>query len=159
MKYAATAILIAILCTGRALAGPLQIESNQLDIQHARQRAIFTGDAHLIRDEFELWSDKLVAYYEAGSGRLERAEAFGHVRMKKLDKRGSSDKAVLDNLKQTITLIGHAEMQQEGDIVRGSTIVHDMQTDHTEVLQGETGRVKMRIDSEAEALRPQASHE
>jgi len=154
MKYAATAILLAILCTGRALAGPLQIESNRLEIQHARQQAIFTGDAHLIRDDFELWSDKLVAHYEAGSGGLEWAEAFGHVRMKKLDKRGSSDKAVLDNLKHTITLIGHAEMQQEDGAVRGSTIVHDLQADHTEVLQGETGRVKMRIDSEAGALQP-----
>lgn len=153
MKYLSAAIFLIILYSGVTLAGPMQIEANRLEVQNARQQATFTGNVHMTRDEFELWSDKLIAYYEAG-GSLKRAEAFGHVRMQKQDKRGSSDKAVLNNLKHTITLIGHAEMQQKGGTVRGSTIVHDMQNDHTEVLQGGTGRVKMRIDSEVEALKP-----
>jgi len=141
-----------MVCAVPALAGPLQIESQRLEVRHASQQAIFTGNVHMTRDEFELWSDRLVAHYASKTGSLERAEAFGHVRMKKQDKRGASDKAVLDNLRHTITLIGHAEMQQEGGIVRGSTIVHDLKADHTEVLQGDTGRVKMRIDDDAKAL-------
>jgi len=150
------AVFALLVCAGQALAGPLQIESHRLEVQHNRQQAIFTGNVHMTRDEFELWSDKLVAHYAPKTGSLEWAEAFGHVRMKKHDKRGASDKAVLDNVRQTITLIGHAEIQQQDSIVRGGTIVHDIRADHTEVLQDDTGRVNMRIDSDAEVLRDKA---
>ena len=146
-------VLALLACAGQALAGPLQIESRRLEVRHDRQQAIFTGNVHMTRDEFELWSDRLVAHYAAKTGGLERAEAFGHVRMKKRDKRGASDRAVLDNRNHTITLIGHAEMQQKGGIVRGSTIVHDLRADRTDVLQGDSGRVNMRIDDDAKALR------
>ena len=154
MKCASVAISMVIMLLGSpALAGPLQIESNQLEIRHAKHQATFTGNVHLVRDDFELWSNKLIAYYQADSGEIERAEAYDHVRIRKADKHGSSDKAVLDNLKQTITLIGNARMEEEGGWVQGSTIVHDIESNQTEVLQGTTGRVKMRLDSKSDALK------
>jgi len=146
--------IFIVLFSGSALGGPLQIESERLEIQHAKHQATFTGHVHLVRDDFELWSDKLVAYYQANSGDIKLAKAFGRVRIRKQDKRGSSDKAILDNLKHVITLIGNAEMEQENGKVRGSTIVHSLDKGYTEVLQGRSGRVKMRLESEADTLAP-----
>ena len=153
MKICVLVIGMMAILASPALAGPLQIESNHLEVRHAKHQAIFTGNVHLVRDDFELWSNKLIAYYQENSSDIERAEAFGKVRIRKADKYGSSDKAVMDNLKQTVTLIDNAMMKEEDGWVRGSTIVHDLEGNHTEVLQGETGRVKMRLDAKSNGLK------
>ena len=153
MRICVIVISIMAMLASPALAGPLQIESNRLEVRHDSHLAIFTGNVHLTRDDLELWSNKLVAYYESDSSDIEKAEAFGEVRIRKAERHGTSDKAVMDNRKQTITLIGNARMEEESGWVQGSIIVHDIENNHTEVLQGETGRVKMRIDAKSDGLK------
>lgn len=142
-------IIFACLCCGSvARADTIQIESDHLEIQHADHTAFFTGNVHLTRGTFELFCNRLVAYYSKdGHSGVDKADAFGNVRMKQENKRGKSDKAKLDNRRQILTLIGHAEMEDPEGRVQGSTIVHNINTNETVVRQGETGRVQLHLDS------------
>jgi len=131
-----------------AWAGSITVQADHMDVWHGKRQALFTGKVHLKRDDFELFCDKLKAFYAEGSG-IERAVATGHVRMRQGDKHGRSDKAELDNKHQILTLTGHAVMEQTGGHLEGEIIIHHIQEKTTEVRQGKGARVKLRIDVDA----------
>jgi len=141
-------LVLAVLLAGAypAWAGPVTVQADHLDIWHSKQQALFAGNVHLKRDDFELFCNKLRVFYTKGSG-IERAEATEHVRMNQGDKRGHADKAELDNQRQILTLTGHAVMEQPGGRIEGETIIHNIQKQTTEVRQGKDGRVRLRIDN------------
>jgi len=130
------------------LATTVTVQSDHLDIWEQKQEALFTGSVHLVREDFELFCDSLRAFYRNAKegGGIDHALATGHVRMIQGKKKGSSDSAVIDNRKQLVTLRGHAVMVQEGGRVAGETIVHNLASRTTEVMQGQNSRVTMRID-------------
>ncbi|OIQ01248.1 MAG: hypothetical protein COS82_01820 [Zetaproteobacteria bacterium CG06_land_8_20_14_3_00_59_53] len=163
MKYLQLFACMAVLLCGvlaippAARATTLTVQSDHLDIWENRQEALFTGSVHLVREDFELFCDSLRAFYRTGEkgGGIDHALATGHVRMIQGDKQGTSDSAVIDNDKQIVTLRGNAVMVQEGGRVAGDTIVHDLNAKTTEVLQGEGGRVTLRIDEKTMNAVPQ----
>ncbi|MDQ6959354.1 MAG: lipopolysaccharide transport periplasmic protein LptA [Mariprofundaceae bacterium] len=147
--YVVASVLVVVLSVVYpAWAGPVTVQADHLDIWHNKQQALFTGNVHLKRDDFELFCDKLKVFYTEGSG-IERAEATGHVRMQQGDRHGRADSAKLDNKRQILTLSGHAEMEQPGGHIEGETIIHNIQKKTTEVRQGKDGRVKLRIDTDS----------
>lgn len=141
-------LVLAIGCGMPAWAGPLHVQAEKLEVLHAKQQAIFTGDVLLTRDDFWLRCDRLLAYYQEQGGGLERAEAFGHVRLQQGDKDGTAERAILDQRANTLTLIGHAVMEQAGGRVSGEIIVHDLTHRRTEIKPGKGGRVKLHLESE-----------
>ncbi len=141
-------LALLLLLGSTTQAATVTIQSDHLDIWHDKQQALFTGNVHLVRDDFELFCDSLRAFYksEKDGGGIDHALAIGDVRLLQGDKKGSADSAVIDNEKQIITLKGNAVMQQVGGRIEGDIIVHDMVAKTTEVRQGENGRVRLRID-------------
>lgn len=137
-----------LVAAGSALAGPVKIQAEKLVVIHKSHQATFTGKVRLMRDDFTLYCDRLIAYYSASDGSIDRAEAFGNVRMQQGEKHGSAQKAVLDERKHTLTLIGQAVIEQPGGRLQGDTIVHDLRGRRTNVHKGKSGRVEMHIDSE-----------
>jgi len=131
-----------------AQAETLTIQSNHLDVWHDKQQALFTGNVHLVRDDFDLQCDSLRVYYlsEKDGGGIDHAFASGHVHIIQGKKKGSADSVLMDNRNKTVTLKGHAIMEQTGGQIEGDTIVHDMTAKTTEVRQGKDGRVRLQID-------------
>lgn len=129
-------------------AQTVTVQSEHLDIWEQKQEALFTGNVHLVRENFELFCDSLRAFYRSGKegGGIDHALATGHVRITQGDKEGRADSAIIDNRKQLVTLRGNAVMVQEGGRVEGETIVHNLASKTTEVLQGGNGRVTLRIE-------------
>jgi len=135
-------------------AATLTIQSDHLDVWDDKQQALFTGNVHLVRDDFELFCDSLRAFYKSDKegGGIDHALAIGHVRLRQGDKKGSADRALINNRKQVVTLQGHAVMEQQGGRIEGDIIVHDIAAKTTEVRQGKDGRVRLRIDDASSAL-------
>jgi len=141
---------LLLLWVQAAYAGPVEISSTSLIVKHARSQAEFKGAVHLKRDDFDLRCDRLTAYYDPlGRGELQRAEAYGHVRMQQGGKRGSSQEALYNPTKGTVILIGAASVEDADGIIRGETIIHNLSGKGTAVLQGEGGRVRMTLESDA----------
>ena len=82
-----------------AWAATVTVQSDHLDIWEQKQEALFVGRVHLVREDFELFCDRLRAFYKKGSegGGIDHALATGHVRMIQGEKKGTSDSAVIDN--------------------------------------------------------------
>jgi len=141
-------LALLLMLGATAQAATVTIQADHLDIWHDKQQALFTGNVHLVRDDFELFCDSLRAFYKSkkDGGGIDHALAIGHVRLLQGDKKGSADSAIIDNNKQIITLKGHAVMQQVGGRIEGDIIIHDMVAKTTEVRQGKHGRVHLRID-------------
>ncbi len=126
-------------------AGTIQVESGKMILLHKSNQVEFTQSVHLTRDAFELFSDRLVAYYNDND--LERAEAFGNIKLKQGEVTGSADKAVLNQKDNTLTLIGHALLEQHGNRLEGDKIIHDLSLEKTLVFPKKGGRTHMTIES------------
>lgn len=137
-----------LLAPALSQAGPLHIEADQMLLQHAQSRVEFTGHVRLSQDDFSLNCQRLIAYYAEGRQKLEKAEAFGEVRMQQGKAHGRADTAVLDQQQQTLTLIGHAFIEQDGNRIEGNRIVHRMGRQQTVVLPAEGGRTRMLLETD-----------
>jgi len=138
-------LLIAALMPRSASAGTVQIEAGAMTLYHKTSQVIFSKQVHLTRDDFELYCDRLVAYYTDKD--LDHADAFGHIRLRHGKAKGTADKAVLNQAKGILTLSGNAVLEQDGNRVEGEKIVHDMNKNQTVVLPGKGGRTHMTIES------------
>jgi len=141
-----TFMLLLGLLPNQLWAGTVQIEAEKMTVLHKINQIIFTKHVHLIREDFELYCDRLVAYYTDKD--LDRADAFGNIRLRHGKVKGTSDKAVFNQSKGTLTLTGHAILEQDGSHVEGEKIVHDMNSDKTVVTPIQGGRTHMTIESE-----------
>jgi len=138
-------MLLVGLLPARLWAETVHIEAGKMTVYHKKNQVIFTQQVHLTRQDFELYCDRLVVYYTDKD--LDRAEAFGNIRLLHGKARGRSDKAVLNQSKNTLTLIGNAVLEQDGNRVEGEKIIHDMNKDKTVVLPAKGGRTHMTIES------------
>jgi len=146
--------VLVILATSLALPGlawaeAVQIESDHLEIAQKKQEAVFSGSVKLNRGDFELRADKIIAHYnQTGLTQgLTSAKAQGNVTMRMGDRHGKSDQALMDHRQGIVKLIGHAVITQKGGRIQGGTIVYDMNKDTIKVLQGDSGRVRVHIES------------
>jgi len=133
-------------CATQAWAGSIEIESGKMTFFHKTNQAVFIHNVHLKRDAFDLQCDKLIAYYK--NNQLDRAEAFGNIKLKQGEITGSSDKALLNQTKGKLTLIGNAILQQQGSRVQGETIIHFIDQEKTIVQPKTGGRTRMVIESD-----------
>lgn len=150
MRLPILAALIALLPATVAWAGAIEIESDRMTFEHKLDRAEFNDQVHLIRDDFELWCDRMVAFFK--ENQLEHAEAYGHVRLKQGKVDGSSEEATLDQINGIMTLIGNARLEQEGSSVEGETIVYDTRKEKTVVKPAAGGRTHMFIESNDDTM-------
>ena len=146
--------MISLVLFGASLAeaGPLRITSESLVVDHAKNRAQFSGTVHLTRDDFELKCDRLVAFYkQQAGGELEQAEAYGNVSMRQGEKRGSSNEAIYKQSEGILILIGKAKVEGPEGTIQSEKIVHNIHTTETKVLQGAAGeRVHLTFEAEGD---------
>lgn len=141
-------IVVPSLLPAASHAGALHIEAKKMLLLHQSNRVEFTGSVVLQRDDFELRCNKLIAHYRSGRQQLEKAEAFGNVRMRQGKARGKANKALLDQAQGRLTLIGHAYLEQDGSRIEGETIAHNMNKKETLVTPAAGGRTRMLLESD-----------
>ncbi len=150
--------MIGLVLAGSSLveAGPLQVESESLSVEHAINKVEFTGSVHLTRDDFDLRCDRLVAFYkQQAGGELERAEAYGHVVMEQGEKRGFSNKAIYKQYEGILILVGEAKVEDPEGTIEGEKIIHNIVTTETRIDQGKAGgRVHLTFEADDESAGP-----
>jgi len=134
--------MISFVLAGASLveAGPLRITSESLMVDHAKNRAQFSGAVRLTRDDFELKCDRLVAFYkQQAGGELEQAEAYGNVSMRQGEKHGSSNEAIYKQFEGILILIGEAKVEDPEGTIQSEKIVHHIYTTETKLQQEDAG--------------------
>jgi len=127
-------------------AGTIQIEAGKMTLLNKESKVEFFDKVHLVRESMQLDCDHLTAYYS--DHKLTHADASGHVVIVQDKVHGHANKARLDQLKGILTLTGKAVLEQEGNRVEGETIVHNLNTQKTDVTPATGGRIHMTIESE-----------
>jgi len=129
---------------------PVQIEADQLEVEHGDGQARFSGHVKLVRGTFVLHADQLTAHYGDKGGKMHFSygRAEGNVRFEEGDRQGSADAVLFDQVSGVVTLMGNAELEQPGGRISGDSIEYNLDSGDTNVRQGESGRVKLRIEQE-----------
>lgn len=130
------------------------ITSGSAMVDHRHNRAEFSGQVHLKRDDFDLYGDRLVVTYRSSPvSELDKAEAYGHVIMQQGEKQGKADSAVYNQEKNELVMSGSAEVSDPSGTVRGEKLIHHMDTSVTSVEKGASGedgkRARMIIEEES----------
>ncbi|MDX8411817.1 MAG: lipopolysaccharide transport periplasmic protein LptA [Mariprofundaceae bacterium] len=139
---------LAALAADEAPPQTMQIEADQLEVEHNAGKATFIGHVRLVRGAFVLSADRLTAFYgeEDGRMRFSHGRAEGNVHFEEGDRQGAADEVVFDQGGGKITLLGHAELEQPGGQLSGDSIEYDLNSGDTRVHEGKSGRVKLRIE-------------
>lgn len=138
----------AMLLPGLLWASTMQVEAEKMIFFHKENKAEFTNNVQVKRDDFMMNCDRLVVNYTKGENtQMESVDAFGHVTMTQGDRKGRADTARLDQKKNILTLKGNAVLEQPGARIVGETIIHNMSSEKTEVRPVKGGRTHMTIET------------
>jgi lipopolysaccharide export system protein LptA len=137
--------------TGLKLSGkgPVQIESDKLEVREKENIAVFTGNVAVVQDKTLLKAGKLIVYYAndggsatTGSATIERLEATEKVYMKSENQVATGDVGTFDMKSEVLVLSGKQVVLTEGEnIATGCKLTVQMNSGQAK-LDG-CGRVSM----------------
>jgi lipopolysaccharide export system protein LptA len=152
---------------------PVKIVSDKMEYGRGDNAVIFTGNVHVDRSDFELWSDKLTVFIQAppnnaaqppagpdassGASRdIEKLLAEGNVRIQRDQQTGTSGKATYWAKNGVIIMEGNPVLKDgQGNSITGEKITYYLQENRGVVQGGEKQRVQAVFMAPADARGPQ----
>jgi len=120
---------------------PAEIEADDIEFDFKNGTRTYINNVLVIQGTLRVKADKVIANY--GEEDLENATAWGSLARfkqrpdgKTEDTEGWAKKIIVDQVKNTITLIGKAALKQGPNTARGDTIVYNMATDKMRISGG-----------------------
>jgi lipopolysaccharide export system protein LptA len=117
---------------------PAEIEADDIEFDFKNGTRTYIKNVLVVQGTLRIKADKVVANY--GEKDLENATAWGSLaRFKQRpddkpdDTEGWARKIIVDQVNNTITLIGKAALKQGPNTARGDTIVYNMATDKMKI--------------------------
>ena len=137
---------------------PTDISSDKMTYTGQDNLIIFSGNVHVVRPDFQLWSRELHVYLKPGQGmepadqqeNIDKILAMGNVRIQSERRKGYSD--LLTYLPDTgeARLEGNPRLQEDQNSVEGETIILNMNKNTSEVLGGPGKRVRVIFHTDSE---------
>jgi len=144
--------------TGLQLPGSQSSEATEIKADEAEiidrsegRRLVFRRDVWVRQGDVTLRSDWLEAIYDRGASDPKRLVARGSVKVDQGDRQAQCDEATYLRLEQTLTCVGHAELVQGCDIVRGERIEFDLEGNRAHVEGGASIVIRSEAEAETEA--------
>jgi len=134
--------------------GPIEIESDKLEVHDHDNLAIFTGNVQLVQGKLLLKTVKMTVYYksEGGGGtddaQVDHMEAEGKVYIKQNDQVATGDQGTYDMDTGVLVLTGKEVVLTQGEnVVVGCRLVSNSKTGQSKLdgcgSGGDGGRIKM----------------
>lgn len=125
---------------------PVDIESDELEINEDKSSARFTGRVIANQDKFKLRSAVLEVFYRqddgGGATKITHMQADGNVVIITKAQKITGARAYFDMLKDTVTVTGDVIVTQGPNVIRGEKLLVDQKTGKTRFIGGSSGRVK-----------------
>ena len=144
-------IIILLFLPGVALAGdpgaadltnePVHISSTSLEADGSLNSVVFRGDVVAKQSDLVIYSDELKVTFQEDGGVLSQAVATGNVRVVRGDQVAMAERAVYDNVKETIFLEGKPKVKQGDSFLEGSQITIFLREQRSVVHGADGGRV------------------
>ncbi|MGA8259798.1 MAG: lipopolysaccharide transport periplasmic protein LptA [Arenicellales bacterium] len=143
LRYSAFALALYVglqALPARALTSdrgkPATIEADQVEFDFRTGQRTYKGNVVVVQGTLKVTGDKLVVQYDNNNQQIQTATSWGTPATfkqrpdgKKADVYGEGNTIVLDETKNTLTLIDNAMLKQAGDTAKGKQIVYHMDTD------------------------------
>ncbi|MBN9039147.1 MAG: LPS ABC transporter substrate-binding protein LptA [Rhizobiales bacterium] len=134
--------------------GPIEIESDKLEVRDHDNIAIFTGNVQLVQGKLLLKTVKMTVYYKNSGGggsdnaQVDHMEAEGKVYIKQNDQVATGDQGTYDMGTGVLVLTGKEVVLTQGDnVVVGCKFVSNSKTGQSKLdgcgKGGDSGRIKM----------------
>jgi lipopolysaccharide export system protein LptA len=148
---------------------PLHITAAQMEADQDQRLIIFMGQVKADYADYTLYADKLLIYYQPNSkgkpggaekkpaaspaspveglsgDKIDRIEAWGHVRCVQGDRVATGEKAIFYKAKDQIVLLGHPQLWRGEDNLKGSKITMYLATKKVEVEGSPQQRVEAHL--------------
>lgn len=129
---------------------PVEITSNQLEVDQAAGTAIFTGDVVVVQGELRLSSERVEAVYsqtaEGGQGGISSIHATGNVVIASGSIGVQAKEAVYSMESDQIVMTGDVVVTQQGSTITGQKLVVN--------VGAGTGRMEGRVRTVLETRNP-----
>jgi lipopolysaccharide export system protein LptA len=155
-------VIAATIClwTGWAVAQdqdagvPTTITSKSMFYNPDRSEVVFEGDVHVVREDFKLWSEKLIIYLlkNAASGasgsadtgdkpeqdlsQVEKIVALKNVRLESQGKLGFCDKAIFYQQQEMLQMEENPRLEDGKNTISGEIIKLYIRDNRSEVIGG-----------------------
>lgn len=139
---ALTVVMMFVLAVGQAHAlssdrnQPATIEADEVEFDFRSGERTYTGNVVVVQGTLRITGDKMVVQYNQDGDQIEQATTWGDPATfkqrpdgKENDVYGEGQTIIMDQIKNTLTLIEDAEMTQGGNTANGREIVYDMSSD------------------------------
>jgi lipopolysaccharide export system protein LptA len=126
----------AFMPFGSTQKGPVNIQSDGLDLDYKNNWVLFHGHVHAVQNGGVLTSDSLRVKYGKDFSQVQQMFADGNVKITQGTRWATSDHAVLDQAMHTVTLTGNPVVHDGDNRVVGQKIVFNMITGKSEVTGG-----------------------
>ena len=128
---------------GHNTNAPVDVTSDRIEVQDRADRAVFSGNVHVIQADMTLDTDRLTVAYSGGQGQsglqINRLDAAGGVVVHSPSETAKGDFGVYDLDRKLITLIGNVQLTRENNRVNGSRLVIDLNSGRAVVDGGPPG--------------------
>ncbi len=105
---------------------PIVVEADKLEFDYEKNRLVYTGAVHVVQGDLELRSTHLIVRFErAGEpkdAKLTRVVAQGDVVITQGERRASGERAVFDQAKRQIVLLGDPVLRDGPNEVQGDRL-------------------------------------
>ena len=128
---------------GHNTNAPVDVTSDRIEVQDRADRAVFSGNVHVVQADMTLDTDRLTVAYSGGQGanglQINRLDAAGGVVVHSPSETAKGDFGVYDLDRKLITLIGNVQLTRENNQVNGSRLVIDLSSGRAVVDGGPPG--------------------
>ena len=129
---------------GHNTNAPVDVQADRIEVQDRADRAVFTGNVHVVQTDMTLDTPRLtVAYTNAqgpgGNPQIQRLDASGGVIVKSPSETAKGDFGIYDLNRKLITLIGNVQLNREQNQVNGSRLVIDLDSGRSVIDGGPPG--------------------
>jgi lipopolysaccharide export system protein LptA len=128
---------------GHNTNAPVDVTSDRIEVQDRADRAVFSGNVHVVQADLTLDTDRLTVAYSGGQGQsglqINRLDAAGGVTVHSPSETARGDLGIYDLDRKLITLIGNVQLTRENNRVNGSRLVIDLSSGRAVVDGGPPG--------------------
>jgi len=128
-----------------ASRAPIDITSDTVEADQKTNTVVFKGNVVAKQEDTTLWANTLTIIYDENTKKLKEIIATGNVKVVRLERRATSQKATFDQDKNKVTFDGDAVAREGANVIRGERITYYVEEERSVVEPVKGGRVSTSI--------------
>jgi lipopolysaccharide export system protein LptA len=125
---------------GHNTNAPIDVTSDRIEVQDRADRAIFSGNVHVVQADLTMDAPRVTVAYSTGNGvQISRVDAAGGVVVHSPSESARGDFGIYDTDRKLITLLGNVQLVRDQNQVNGARLVIDLDSGRAVVDGGPPG--------------------